>query len=53
MKMIISAQCYHCRTLLKAKVIDQAKKLRKTTFLDYLIQSAEDNPDEDDGVSGK
>ncbi|KAF1376098.1 hypothetical protein PFLUV_G00227100 [Perca fluviatilis] len=39
-------------TLLKAKVIEQAKNLRKTPLLDYLIQSAEENPDEDEEVPG-
>ncbi|CAL8339693.1 unnamed protein product [Boreogadus saida] len=39
-------------TLLKAKVIQQAKDLSKTPLLDYLIQSAEENPDEDDEVPG-
>ncbi|XP_075320033.1 uncharacterized protein LOC142378921 isoform X1 [Odontesthes bonariensis] len=34
-------------TLLKAKVIEQAKNLSKTPHLDYLIQSADENPDED------
>ncbi|TDH05266.1 hypothetical protein EPR50_G00141860 [Perca flavescens] len=37
-------------TLLKAKVIEQAKNLSKTPLLDYLIQSAEENPDEDEEV---
>ncbi|XP_062275601.1 uncharacterized protein LOC133997895 [Scomber scombrus] len=39
-------------TLLKAKVIEQAKNLSKTPQLDYLIQSADENPDEDDEVPG-
>ncbi|XP_056432740.1 uncharacterized protein LOC130371116 [Gadus chalcogrammus] len=39
-------------TLLKVKVIEQAKNLNKTPLLDYLIQSAEENPDEDDEVPG-
>ncbi|XP_054482919.1 uncharacterized protein LOC129115521 [Anoplopoma fimbria] len=39
-------------TLLKVKVIQQAKNLSKTPLLDYLIQSAEENPDEDDEVPG-
>lgn len=38
-------------TLLKAKVIEQAKS--KTPQLDYLIQSADENHDEDDEVPGK
>ena len=36
-------------TLLKVEVIQQAKNLSKTPLLDYLIQSAEENPDEDEG----
>lgn len=40
-------------TLLKAKVIEKAKNLSKTPQLDYLIQSAEENSDEDDEVPGK
>lgn len=40
-------------TFLKAKVIEQAKNLSKTPLLEYLIQSAEENPDEDDEVPGK
>ncbi|XP_039649874.1 uncharacterized protein LOC120555261 [Perca fluviatilis] len=39
-------------TLLKAKVIEQANNFSKTPFLDYLIQSAEENPDEDEEVPG-
>ncbi|CAL8282519.1 unnamed protein product, partial [Gadus morhua 'NCC'] len=39
-------------TLLKAKVIQQAKNLSKTPLLDYLIQSAEENPDEDNEMPG-
>ncbi|KAJ4938378.1 hypothetical protein JOQ06_002998 [Pogonophryne albipinna] len=37
-------------TLLKAKVMEQAKNLSKTPHLDYLIQCAEENPDEDEEV---
>ncbi|KAK1906289.1 Galactokinase, partial [Dissostichus eleginoides] len=39
-------------TLLKAKVMEQAKNLSKTPHLDYLIQCAEENPDEDEEVPG-
>jgi len=39
-------------TLLKAKVMEQAKNLSKTPHLHYLIQCAE-NPDEDEEVPGK
>lgn len=38
---------------LKAKVIEQAKDISKTPLLDHLIQSAEENTDEDDEVPGK
>ncbi|XP_052453915.1 uncharacterized protein LOC128014375 [Carassius gibelio] len=37
---------------LKAKVIEQAKDISKTPLLDHLIQSAEENTDEDDEVPG-
>ncbi|CAM4643126.1 unnamed protein product [Leuciscus chuanchicus] len=37
---------------LKAKVIEQAKDISKTLLLDHLIQSAEENTDEDDEVPG-
>ncbi|KAF4101499.1 hypothetical protein G5714_017931 [Onychostoma macrolepis] len=37
---------------LKGKVIEQAKDLSKTPLLDHLIQSAEENTDEDDEVPG-
>lgn len=40
-------------TLLKAKVIEKAKNLSETPQLDYLIQSADENPDEDDEVPAK
>ncbi|KAF3835598.1 hypothetical protein F7725_028156 [Dissostichus mawsoni] len=40
-------------TLLKAKVMEQAKNLSKTPHLDYLIQCAEENHDEDEEVPGK
>ncbi|KAI9522843.1 hypothetical protein NQZ68_033185 [Dissostichus eleginoides] len=39
-------------TLLKAKVVEQAKNLSKTPQLDYLIQCAEEKPDEDEEVPG-
>ncbi|KAJ4940161.1 hypothetical protein JOQ06_026470 [Pogonophryne albipinna] len=37
-------------TLLKAKVMEQAKNLSKTPHLDYLTQCAEENPVEDEEV---
>ncbi|XP_067226630.1 uncharacterized protein [Chanodichthys erythropterus] len=37
---------------LKAKVIEQAKDISKTPLLEHLIQSAEENTDEDDEVPG-
>ncbi|KAI3377496.1 hypothetical protein L3Q82_008673, partial [Scortum barcoo] len=36
----------------KPKVIEQARNLSKTPLLDYLIQSTEENPDEDGEVPG-
>ena len=39
--------------IFKTKVTQQAKSLSKTPMLDYLIKSAEENPDEDEEVPGK
>ncbi|TDH00970.1 hypothetical protein EPR50_G00175400 [Perca flavescens] len=36
----------------QAKVIEQAKNLSKMPLLDYLIQSVEENPDDDEEVPG-
>lgn len=38
---------------LKAKVKEQAKNISKTPLLDHLIQSAEENTEEDDEVPAK